>query len=89
MQPTLRRAAGDANEVLMPKITAAENFSFFQQVVPGLFFFVGVTPCDRDVMDAAPNHSRQFFVDESGLELGLRVANLVCDFLEAPAASAG
>ena len=44
MLPTLERVAGAAQVTLMPKVTGSEDFSFFQHVVPGLFFFVGVTP---------------------------------------------
>ena len=47
MLPTLERVAGKARAILMPKVTGSEDFSFFQQVVPGLFFFVGVTPPAR------------------------------------------
>ncbi|WP_043748813.1 hypothetical protein [Methylobacterium nodulans] len=51
---------------------ATEDFSFFAQQVPGLFFWVGITPPDQDPRRAAPNHSPLFKVDETGLLLGLR-----------------
>ena len=87
MLPTLNRVAGEANFLLMPKITGSEDFSFFQRVVPGLFFFVGVTPRDRDARTAAPNHSPRFYVDEDALVLGVRaMAQVACDYLEAPEA---
>ena len=44
MLPTLQRVAGPDRLQHVPKVTGAEDFSIFQQVVPGLFFFVGVTP---------------------------------------------
>ena len=44
MGPTLRRVAGEGNYGLQPKSTASEDFSFYQQKVPGLFFYLGVTP---------------------------------------------
>jgi amidohydrolase len=63
----------------------SEDFSFFQRVVPGLFFFVGVTPGGAaELAKAAPNHSPRFFVDEGCLLPGVRaLAQLACDFLEA------
>jgi amidohydrolase len=83
MLPTLRRVAGDGLQ-LAPKVTGSEDFSFFQRVVPGLFVFIGITPAGTDPRQAAPNHSPRFFVDESGLLLGVRVlAHLACDSLEA------
>ena len=72
--------------LLVPKVTGSEDFSFFQRVVPGLFVFIGVTPKGSDPKQAAPNHSPRFFVDESGLLLGVRtLAHLACDYLEAQA----
>jgi amidohydrolase len=87
MLPTLERVAGTKRTVHMPKVAGSEDFSFYQQVVPGLFFFVGVTPHGQDLKTAAPNHSPRFFIDEEGLPLGVRaLANLAVDWLEANAA---
>ncbi|HEY9063400.1 MAG TPA: amidohydrolase [Burkholderiaceae bacterium] len=87
MLPTLARVAGTANVQLVPKVTGSEDFSFYQQVVPGLFFFVGVTPPGQDPHSVAPNHSPLFFIDESGLVLGVRaLAHATGDFLESPPA---
>ena len=84
MLPTLERAAGKARAILMPKVTGSEDFSFFQQVVPGLFFFVGITPPSQDLKTAAPNHSPLFYIDEAGLPLGVRaLAHVALDWLEA------
>ena len=82
--PTLRRVAGEENVIVASKVTGAEDFSFFQRVVPGFFFFVGVTPPGEDPAKAYANHSPRFFADEAGLLLGLRaLAHAACDFLEA------
>jgi amidohydrolase len=87
MVPTLERVAGAAHVVVVPKVTGSEDFSFFQQVVPGLFYFVGVTPASQDVATAPSNHSPLFTIDETGLGLGLRsLAQVAVDFLEAPRA---
>ncbi len=85
MLPSLRRVAGEAKVRIVNKITGSEDFSCFQQVVPGLFFFLGVTPPERDADTAEPNHSPRFYVDENGLLLGVRaLAQLTVDWLEAP-----
>ena len=86
MVPTLQRVAGPDGLQLVPKVTGSEDFSFFQRVVPGLFVFLGITPAGLDPKKVAPNHSPRFFVDESGLLLGVRtLAHLTCDYLEARA----
>jgi len=47
-----------------------------------MFYFVGVTPKDQDMVAAAPNHSPPFYIDESGLLQGARsLAVLAVDFL--------
>ena len=86
MVPTLQRVAGPDKLLLVPKVTGAEDFSFFQKIIPGLFFFVGVTEPHIDPAKAYSNHSPKFFADERGLLIGVRsLAHLTCDFLEANA----
>ena len=70
--PTLARLAGESNVGVIDKVCGAEDFSFYQKVVPGFFFRVGCTPRDRDLRTAAPNHSPRLFVDEECLPLGVR-----------------
>ena len=81
MLPTLERVApGRVSESEL--ITGAEDFTYYQRQVPGLFFFVGITPKDQ-VGKAAQNHSPFFVVDESALATGLRaMAHLAVDYLE-------
>ncbi|MFY0476782.1 amidohydrolase [Achromobacter marplatensis] len=82
MGSTLRRVAGEGNYGLQPKSTASEDFSFYQEKVPGMFFYLGVTPKGTDVEKAAPNHSPRFYVDESGLINGVRaLSNLTIDYM--------
>ncbi|MDP1569441.1 MAG: amidohydrolase [Vicinamibacterales bacterium] len=82
MVPTLRRVAGAADVSVGPLTGTAEDFSVFQQQVPGMFFFLGVTPRDRDAATAPSNHSPLFFADESALPVGVRaLANLALDYL--------
>jgi len=83
MVPTLQRVAGPDGLQLVPKVTGAEDFSFFQRIVPGLFFFIGVTPPGVEPTKAASNHSPKFFADERSFVLGVRaLAHLACDYLE-------
>ena len=80
MMPTLQRVAG-ARLTEVTKNTVAEDFSKFQQAVPGLFLFLGITP-PQQVGSAPANHSPEFFVDESALVTGVRVmTNLAVDYL--------
>ncbi len=89
MLPTLERVAGKTKAMQIPKVAGSEDFSFFQHVVPGLFFFVGVTAPEQDLKTAAPNHSPLFYIDEGGLELGVRsLAQVAVDWLEAAPAEA-
>jgi amidohydrolase len=82
MLPTVKRVAGENNVAPGPKLTGAEDFSFFAQKVPGVFYFIGITPPGSDLSNVAYNHSPKFFVDESGLQLGVRLlANLTVDFM--------
>jgi amidohydrolase len=85
MAPTLRRVAGAENVRIGPLTGTAEDFSRFQQKVPGMFFFLGVTPKDRDPKTVPQNHSPLFFADESALPVGVRaMTNLALDYLFAP-----
>jgi amidohydrolase len=82
MVPTLKRVAGAENVRIGPLTGTAEDFSFFQQKVPGMFFFLGVTPRDRDPKTAPQNHSPLFFADESALPIGVKaLASLAVDYM--------
>jgi amidohydrolase len=78
MAPSLVRVAGDKAQVA-ERSSAGEDFSYFAQKAPGMFFFVGITP--PGVEKPAPNHSPRFQVDESGLMTGLRaMLHIVADY---------
>jgi amidohydrolase len=81
MLPTLKKVFGE-NQVIDPGlITGAEDFSFFANEVPGLYFFMGVTPKDQDAKTAPTNHSPHFYVDEPALLNGVRAfVQLVEDY---------
>jgi amidohydrolase len=82
MLPTLKAVAGEAHVVMLPLITASEDFAFFAQKAPGMYINIGITPLDKDPATAPPNHSPLFYVDETGLTTGVRVmAQLAVDYL--------
>ena len=82
MIPTLKRIGGEGGAAVSKRVMVAEDFSYFQEKVPGMFYFVGITPKDQDMAAAPPNHSPRFHIDESGLLQGTRsLAALAVDFL--------
>jgi amidohydrolase len=81
MAPTLQRVAGPGKAIVGPLTGTAEDFSYYQQQVPGLFFFLGVTTPGQEAT-AAANHSPLFFADEAALPVGVKaLTNLTVDFL--------
>lgn len=81
MTAVLERAADGNTQVVNPT-GAAEDFSFFLNEVPGMFFNIGVVPADQDVNKAAPNHSPNFFLDEKSLVVGVRaLASVTVNYL--------
>jgi amidohydrolase len=81
--PTLRRVAGDDRVHERPPTMGAEDFSFYQQQIPGVYFFLGIVPADQDPATAASNHSPKFFADEGALPLGVRaLAHAALDFVQ-------
>ncbi|SMO84489.1 amidohydrolase [Gracilimonas mengyeensis] len=79
MEPTLKEVAGEENAVHMDAITGAEDFSFFQKEIPGLYFFVGAKVPDRE---PAGHHTPDFMLDERGMKLGVRaMGHLVVDYM--------
>jgi len=82
MTPSLRRvAAGMFNPNAQPT-TTSEDFSYYGQKVPALYFFLGVAPKGADPAAWAANHSPRFSPDEAALITGVRaLASLVVDYL--------
>ncbi len=68
----LARALGAENVLSDQPNMVAEDFAFFQQAVPGVFFYYGVNPPGVSPAEAAPNHSPRFFVHEPAMETALR-----------------
>lgn len=82
MLPSLQHTAGAQNVLLRPPVTGAEDFSFYQEKVPGLFFFLGGMPKGQDPLKAPSHHTPDFFIDESGFTLGVKaLCNLTLDYM--------
>ncbi|MBP8067817.1 MAG: amidohydrolase, partial [Pedobacter sp.] len=80
--PSLQSSAGVANVKLRPAVTGAEDFSFFQEKVPGLFYFLGGMPKGNDPLKTASHHTPDFFLDESSFNLGVKsLINLTLDYM--------
>lgn len=84
MLPTLKRIAGADQVILSNAVTGAEDFSFYAREVPGLFLFLGGMPRGQSPLDAAPHHTPDFYIDESGMKLGVRtLCHLTVDYMAA------
>ncbi len=81
--PSLQRVVGADHVVESNVITASEDYSYFAQKVPSVYFFVGVTPPDQDPLKAPSNHSDYFYLDERGIPVGLHaMTQVVLDYLD-------
>lgn len=72
MAPSLERVVGKGNAKVVAPVTMAEDFSFFQQKVPGFFFFVGAYPADMQLMAQPTHHTADFMIDERCLVIGVK-----------------
>jgi amidohydrolase len=84
--PTIRRVVGPANALAIKPFMPAEDFSSFQKVVPGFYYFLGVGNRERGI--TAGWHTPNFDVDEESLVVGVKVmSNVLLDYLERHAAA--
>jgi amidohydrolase len=82
MAPTLARVSRGGRAAIVPPELGAEDFSFFQERIPGLYFFLGVTPDGQDPAAVPTNHSPYFFADEGALPVGVRaLTHLTIDYM--------
>ncbi|MBV9210348.1 MAG: amidohydrolase [Acidobacteria bacterium] len=84
--PTLRHILGETQVQLIKPQMVAEDFSYYQRVVPGFFYFLGVGNRAKGI--TAPLHTAEFDLDEDSLVVGVRVmSNVLLDYLDRHAAS--
>ncbi|WP_129775840.1 amidohydrolase [Peristeroidobacter soli] len=80
--PLFEQLVGKDNVKQISLQTTADDFSFFGTEVPSIYFWVGVTPRDKDAATVPFNHSPLFYMDEAGLITGVRaMLTLTTDFL--------
>lgn len=80
--PTLKRVNGKKNVHIMRAITGAEDFSFFQEKVPGIYYFIGGQKPGTDMKTVAPHHTPDFYVDDSAISTGIRsMIGLTMDYV--------
>jgi amidohydrolase len=84
MLPTLYEVAGEENVIVTKPLTGAEDFSFFAQEVPGMYFLLGGMPAGMNPIDAPQHHTPDFYIEDKSLLLGIRAYSyLALDYLNA------
>ena len=80
MVPTLEAMAGKENVLIRKATTGGEDFSYFQEIVPGFYFFLGgMTPGNTTPF---PHHTPDFKIDDSGMLLGVKtMTQIALDYL--------
>ena len=82
MLPTFKKVAGESNVVEMNPVTGAEDFSYFAEKVPSIFFYLGGMKKGQDPSKAFPHHTPDFVIDESGFRIGVEAfCNMVFDYI--------
>ncbi len=81
MLPSLEAAAGKENVHLVKASTGGEDFSYYQEIVPGLYFFLGgMTPGNTEPY---PHHTPDFMIDDSSMLLGVKAfCHITMDYLQ-------
>jgi amidohydrolase len=79
--PTIRRLVGDANVIAPKPFMPSEDFSYYQKVIPGFFYYLGVGNKAKGI--TAAWHTAQFDVDEESIVVGVKVmSDVLLDYLD-------
>jgi metal-dependent amidase/aminoacylase/carboxypeptidase family protein len=82
MTPSLQRTVGLDNAKVIAPTTMAEDFSIYQEKVPGLFFFLGAYPADMKLEKPPVHHTADFMMDEKSFVTGVKaMLNLTIDYM--------
>lgn len=82
--PSLVKSAGSENVIHAKPVTGAEDFSFFQQKVPGVYLWIGGKPLDVPEKASPAHHTPEFYVDDKGMRLGVKLlVNMTVDYMHA------
>ena len=80
MIPTMERVVGKNNLKFLDPVMGGEDFAFFANEVPGMYYRLGVL---KPGTTSGWVHTPTFRADDSCLEVGIRaMSNLVVDFLK-------
>ena len=83
------KSAGAENVIEAEAVTGAEDFSFFAEKVPSVFFFIGGMTKGSDPKSAFPHHTPDFRIDESSMKTGIKAfCNMVFDYMNMQATPA-
>ncbi|WP_228236086.1 amidohydrolase [Allomuricauda sp. M10] len=81
--PSLQQMAGAENVHMIKAITGAEDFSFYQEKIPGFFFILGGKDPKAGADEYFPHHTPDFKIDDSGLSLGVKaMTEIALDYLD-------
>lgn len=85
MVSSLQKAGGTENVIRINAVTGAEDFAYYQEKVPGFFFFVGAMPPDQNLSKVPAHHTPDFMLDERGMLTGLKaMLQVTLDYMYAP-----
>lgn len=85
MLTSLESAAGAGNIKEREWVTGAEDFSYYGTKAPSFFFYLGGMPPDQDPKKAPPHHTADFYIDESGMQTGIKAfCHMVIDYMNKP-----
>lgn len=86
VRESIGKAIGADHVIEAKPWMASEDFAYFANAVPSVYFWVGSTPAGQDALKAPANHSPKFFMDEGALKIGMAsMLQATLDFLNAPA----
>ena len=66
-----RRVVGDERVILLPPSPGGEDFAYYEQKKPGLLFGLGMRNEEKGACH--PAHTKDWDIDEDGLETGVKV----------------
>jgi amidohydrolase len=79
--PTIQRVVGTQNAVALKPFMPSEDFSYYQKVVPGFYYYLGVGNRAKGI--TAGWHTPDFDIDEDSLVVGVKVmSNVLLDYLD-------
>src|SRR5499426_3153224 len=79
--PVMRKIIGEKNVISPKPQMGAEDFSRYQKIIPGFFYFLGVGNREKGV--TAMIHTPEFDIDEESLVVGVKLmSNALLDYLD-------